>query len=422
MTENLSPQHVVRLTVESFKRLTDVAIVPDAATPTVQITGRNTAGKSSVLDALETVFTGVDKRSTPRPVHDGATTARIVAETQDLKITRTFKAKDGADTTSTLTVTAKDGAKYSSPQKMLDDLLGAVSVDPVEFAEMDPKKQRATLLRLVELPFDLDAVDTQRAGLYAQRTGANRDVKALEAQLSGMPDVPEDYSTEEVSAGDLIQRITRAREHQIELREAAREADDLHEKARRLREELNRVETARDLADAKVERLSDVEVENPAELEVQLAGIEETNQKARDNARVLADRMRVVKALAEARNTARGLDHDIRHLDEQKAKGLAAARFPVEGLGFTEEGITYQGVPFEQASTAERIRVSVAVATAKPGTIRVLLIRRGESLDSQNLELIGQLAAEQGYQVWIEKVQEERSLGVWHLEDGRLAQ
>ena len=62
------------------------------------------------------------------------------------------------------------------------------------------------------------------------------------------------------------------------------------------------------------------------------------------------------------------------------------------------------------------------MATANPGTIRVVLIRNAESLDSSNLALIGDLARESGFQVWMERVQETRELGVFMLEDGRLAE
>ncbi|NGZ99664.1 hypothetical protein G5V59_02720 [Nocardioides sp. W3-2-3] len=45
-----------------------------------------------------------------------------------------------------------------------------------------------------------------------------------------------------------------------------------------------------------------------------------------------------------------------------KADALAKATFPVDGLGFDDDGVTYQGVPFAQASSAEQIRVSLAMA------------------------------------------------------------
>lgn len=398
MTTALAPQTVQRLTVEHFKRVTDVEIVPDATTPTVLITGRNAQGKSSILDALETVFTGVDKRRTPAPVHEGSSSARIVAETEALVITRTFKAKDDGSASSALTVTAKDGARYGSPQKMLDDLLGNISVDPVEFANQDAKKQRATLLSLVDLPFDLDALDRERAEKFARRTDANRQVKnaaalygAAKAQLP-----PAGTSTEETSAGDLITRIHRAQDHDRKLKDACDRSDQLKEEVETLERRLERLKGQRDEAIMEAQSLAGLESEDAEELMDQLESIEETNRQARNAAALIARAEALEAAHRDALDLATTLDTTIQTIDRRKADGLAKASFPVEGLGVSVEGVTYQGRPFEQASTAERIRVSVGVATAKPGTIRVLLIRGGEALDSENLALIREAGRGQG--------------------------
>lgn len=423
MPTALAPQTVTNLVVEEFKRVTDVEIVPDTDTPTVIITGRNAQGKSSVLDALEAVFTGLDKRKTPRPIHEGKLAARIVAETQDLVITRTFHDKDGAVKT-TLTVSAKDGAKYGSPQKMLDELYGQVTVDPWEFATMSAKDQRATLLSLVDLPFKLDEIDAQRAAKFAKRTDANREVKNLTAQVEAakaqLP--PTDAKTEEVSAGDLIARIQTASAHDRAVKDAGDRADEYEEEVTTLERRLARVKTLRDEAVAEVARLAAVESEDAEELTEQLSTIEESNRQAREAAQARARFEALVSAQRDAVDVATDLDTAITLIDQRKENGLAAASFPVPGLSFSEDGILYQGQPFEQASTAEKIRVSFAVATAKPGTIRVVLIRNAESLDSSNLELIGKLAEDAGFQVWCERVQETRELGVFHLEDGRLSQ
>lgn len=424
MTTTLSPQTVQRLIVERFKRVTDVEIVPDTSTPTVLITGRNAQGKSSILDALETVFTGVDKRRTPAPVHEGSASARIVAETEALIITRTFKTKDDGTASSALTVTAKDGARYSSPQRMLDDLLGNISVDPVEFANQDAKKQRTTLLSLVDLPFDLDDLDRKRAELFARRTEENRQAKALSTQLdAAQAQLPEESApTQEVSAGDLIARIQAATAHDRAVKLAGDRADNLDEEVTSLERRLAEVRETRDAALAEVRRLAEMDSEDAEQLQEQLLVVEDTNRQARANAQAFARAEALEAAAADALHQAAQTDRAIRDIDARKAEGLAGAAFPVEGLGVSADGVTYQGRPFEQASTAERIRVSVGVATARPGTIRVLLIRGGEALDSENLALIGELAQEKGYQVWVETVREERTLGVWHLEDGRLAQ
>ena len=58
---------------------------------------------------------------------------------------------------------------------------------------------------------------------------------------------------------------------------------------------------------------------------------------------------------------------------------------PVEGLGFGAGIVTFNGLPFDQASTAEQLRVSVAIAMAANPKLRVLRIKHGNDLDADNL-------------------------------------
>lgn len=419
-----SPQTITRLHVTGFKRLTSVEVVPEAETPTVIISGENSAGKTSVLDALETVLTGVDRKRTPRPVHEGAGMARIVAETQDYIITRTFTEKEDGKTSSTLLLVGRDGGRYASPQTLLDGMFGDVAVDPGEFLDLPAARQREALLKAVDLPFNLDALEAERATAYAERTDANRRVRELDAQYQGAVDhLPEeDAPTEEQTTMEAVTNL-----------------DGLRQDRRRHLAATQRVEAA-DLDVAQLEEKLALAREEQAEARDQLAatpevldaelsgalarleGLDAYNRQARENAAAWAAHQELEDALHTATEAAEALDYRVKALDAQKARGLAEAAFPLEGLGFTPEGITYLGQPFEQASTAERIRVSFAVATAKPGRVRVVLIRRGESLDRKSLDQVAALAAEAGFQVWVEKVSETRELGVWHMEDGQLAQ
>ncbi len=99
---------------------------------------------------------------------------------------------------------------------------------------------------------------------------------------------------------------------------------------------------------------------------------------------------------------------------------LAAANFPVPGLGFNEDGVTLHGIPFSQASTAERVRVSTALAMSGSPTLRVMRIDGGEALDADSVQVIKELAAAHDYQVWIAAVSDRRGVGVY-IEDGSVS-
>jgi len=72
--------------------------------------------------------------------------------------------------------------------------------------------------------------------------------------------------------------------------------------------------------------------------------------------------------------------------------------------GLDDPGVTLDGVPFEQASSAEQLRCSVAMGLALNPKLRVLLIRDGSLLDEDSLRMVAEMADAQGAQVWLERV------------------
>ena len=165
---------IVELYAENVKRLRAVSITPD---PTVQVIGgRNAQGKSSVLDAIWLALGGGQaSRAITRPVRDGEDHATVALDLGDLRVTRSWSAAGK----STLRVEAADGARYSSPQAILDRLVGSLSFDPLAFTRLPARQQREALLDLVDLDVDLDELEAQRAALYAERTQVGRRGKTL---------------------------------------------------------------------------------------------------------------------------------------------------------------------------------------------------------------------------------------------------
>ena len=102
------------------------------------------------------------------------------------------------------------------------------------------------------------------------------------------------------------------------------------------------------------------------------------------------------------------------------ADALAAATMPVDGLGFDDHGVTFNGVPFGQASAAEQIRVSLAMAMALNPSLRVIRILDGSLLDADSMAAIAAMAKAGDYQVWVERVADDADTAVV-IEDGSVA-
>jgi DNA repair exonuclease SbcCD ATPase subunit len=412
---------VVKLTAENFKRLSAVEVTPDGNL--VVIAGRNGQGKSSLLDAMWAAIGGAPAaKGTSKPIRDGQDHATVTVDLGDLKVTRTWK----GDKT-TLRVENADGARYSSPQAVLDKLVGRLSFDPLAFASQPEREQLATLLALVELPFDLDAIARERQGLYDARTEANRAVKHLQSQVDAAPVPDPGLPDVEVSVSELMGRLRAAQEartvqaQRVQRYEAltvarTRTTDRIAE----LRAEIERL--ADDLTKLN-DQIADVQTDidrddtDPAalvsDLEKQIGEADGVNRAVR----AAKDRAALLFELDAARTESANLTGGIDALDARKAKAVADAKMPIDGLGFDDAGVTYRGIPFGQCSSAERLRVSMAMAMAMNPELRVIRITDGSLLDSASMRLIEEMAAEGGWQCWVERVDDSGSVGIV-IEDG----
>lgn len=124
---------------------------------------------------------------------------------------------------------------------------------------------------------------------------------------------------------------------------------------------------------------------------------------------------------ANLREVYEGLTQRLTELGEQKAQALADAKFPVDGLTFDDTGVLYRGVPLSQASSAEQIRVSLAMGMALNPRLRVLMIKDGSLLDEDSMAAIREQVTEGGYQLWLERVG-DADQGAVIIEDGQVTQ
>ncbi len=257
--------------------------------------------------------------------------------------------------------------------------------------------------------------------MYERRTEIGRKVTALEGQLAGYPAPDPSLPAEEVSSATLLAEAERASLQNARLDRAA-DAAAAAQSAREAAEEAHR-RAAVALADAQ-QHEADVlaayralpERIDTTALREQLTNVEQTN------ARIRAQQHRAAVAEELSDRKAEQAQHTLmlEDIDRRKADGLAAAKFPVPGLGFNEDGVTLHGIPFSQASTAERVRVSTALAMSGSPTLRVMRIDGGEALDADSVQVIKELAAAHDYQVWLAKVSDDRGVGIF-IEEGSVA-
>lgn len=440
---------IIKLAAENIKRIQAVEITPDGNV--ITIGGKNRAGKSSVLDAIAYALGGQDLIP-EQPIRTGEVEAEVTVDLGDISVSRRFYRdvlvdKDTGttvygETKSTLRVKNRDGATYPSPQAMLDKLLGELTFDPREFAMTKPKAQLETLRKITNL--DTSMLDEQRKEAFSARTAINRRVSTWKSKLDSLPPLVANVPLEELSLEELSGELARieglrtlASDAQVQLERAKGTLNALTADSNRAKEEVERlkamlaravesfaacemkvlhqtqeVETLTKNASDRLASIPDV-----SNVQEQIKKIEGTNSAIRQNAIRLSVQAELERTVGEADDQTALLEE----LDKRKQALISAVKFPVEGLGFGEEGVLLNGLPFEQAATSEQLAVSVAIGLALNPKLRVLLVRNGESLDSDSMRLLGELAARHDAQLWVERMTETAEGVSVMIADGNVA-
>jgi len=389
-----STLRIVDLKVQNIKRVRAVHITPNGES-TVILGGKNGAGKSSVLDAIQMALGGA-KAIPADPVRHGAKRGSIVANLGDLVVERVI-ASDGA---TTLTVRDADGNKKSSPQRLLDELCSRIAFDPLAFMTMDPSKQNETLRQLLGL--DFSTLDAEHERCYSKRTDINRDAAAARATAEALVVAP-NAPAHPVVVADLLA--------QLESANAQAEVVRTHERSlTTLRTDIDNLQREADRIDAQLmqkrmqlkglERQPPPAAPDTAAISKQIGEAELTNR----HVHLRGQRDALEQKATALEESAAKLTARLAEIEADKARQLAACTFPVPGLTLGDDGPMLDGVPLVQASAAQKLRVSVALGLAMNPRLKVLLVRDASLLDETSLALVAEMAAAADAQVWLERV------------------
>lgn len=416
---------IIGLYAENIKRLTAVEINPTGNV--VEITGKNGNGKTSVLDSIWWALTTA-KNIQAAPIRKGENEARIRLDLGELVITRKFKRKGDDEFTTSLTVENAEGARFKSPVSVLEELVGALSMDPLEFMRADPKTQ-LKMLRTFVPDVDFDAMEAANKEDFNKRTDINRDAKSFRTQAQAIQ-VPDGTPSEPINEAALVEKLESAANFnsQIDVRKVNRanaeaKAAGLRSRQKELEERAEKLAAeARDLA------------AEASELEHKLIGAEplpepidiselrnEINQARAINEHVNARQRRTdleAKA-AEQERLSNGLTERIDMRKKDMARAVEAANMPVPGLSFDDDGVLLDGLPLNQAADAHQLRASIAIAMAMNPKLRVIRVRDGSLLDEDAMKILADMADAEDFQVWIERVDNSGKVG-FVLENGEV--
>lgn len=417
---------IINFSANNVMRLTAVDITPEGNT--VILAGRNRSGKTSILRSIAAVLEGAKNRPDAL-LHRGADKGdiRLTIGNSEPDLIVHLKVTEAGET---LTVTTASGAKHQAPQAILDTLRSAVGFEPMSFLQMGRdaegrKKQAAMLAKLVGINHTI--LDSDRQKYFDERTAVNREVKQARTVWDaavGHTDVPK----EEISVLDATERLRVANEHNAKNEDARALVSTLAEKGAR---HVGYVQTDKDelvrllkMVEEKQQAIAMKEAElvtiradyksandtakilkdiDPQPIQWDIERAEDTNRKVRAN----KQKAMWLDQLNEKEAESAELTKKIEAIEKTKAKELSEANFPLPGLAFNSDGITYNGFDLSAASGAEQLLIAMGIGSGLNPKLRVLLFRDAALLDADSRKIVEDYAAEHDTQIWLECIQEE---------------
>lgn len=392
--------------------------------------GKNGQGKTSALTALVMTLCGKSGMGTKDypaiALRDGQKKGKVTIE-----LTGSVDLHENVGLTAELTLRRKasgvvveefrlldsTGEEAPEPRKTLQRLFQLKAFDPLEFERMKPKEKASCVQKMLGL--DLSKYDQEHKEVFDERTAVGREGKKLAAQLEGM-EKHKDAPKDEVKVADLVGEVEKLMEENRKRDDVARvvakakdlqleltaKADALVEQIADLRKQLedtneqvaaaekNEAEAAK-----KLEKLPIRDAEIDA-IKEQISKADETNRKVREN-----DAYEKLAAEVKAsRGKWQELTDRLKEIAEKRAEEVASADWPIEGMELQEDGLIWNGLPFEQASTSQRIMASVAVGMRLNPELKLLVCEHGSDLDVDTIEALDAILKKHDFQMVCEVV------------------
>lgn len=296
----------------------------------VELTGGNGTGKTSVIDAVKYALTNDSERE--YIIKQGASEGEIIIETDTGLYIDRKKRTNKADYKSV----KEGGREVSGPESMLRKLFTPLQLDPVKFIQMDKKEQNRTILDLIEFDWDLNWIREQFGeiprdvnydqnilqvlndiqsdnGYYFQtRQDVNRDMRNKRAFVEEIAaSIPAGYEAEKwenYDLGSVYRKIEKAKELNSRIERARLFKDSYDNKVRGFQAEKEIEITAeKEAIAAERDRLTSTIERLKAEI-----------RAAEDKLLTLDDRLGDKVQLAESRYKEKiaKLDSDMKTADE----------------------------------------------------------------------------------------------------------
>ena len=384
-----------KLEIENVKRIKAVKIEPTANGLTI-VGGNNNQGKTSVLDSIAWALGG-DKYRPSQVQREGSVippTLHIVMS-NGLIVERKGK-------NSSLKVTDPTGNKGG--QQLLNEFVEQLAIDLPKFMESSGKEKAQTLLKIIGVGEQLEALDKQEKELYNKRLAIGQIADQKKKFAMEQPYYPE-APKELVSLSELIRQqqeiLARNGENQRKREQVEKYHSTvffLRQSVESMREQLKneeyKLEEAEEnlrIAQMDTQELQD---ESTAELEESIANIEEINQKVRAN----LDKDKAEEDAQDYEDQYADLTGQIHKVRQSKTDLLKKAKLPLPDLSVEDGELIYKGQQWDNMSGSDRLKVSPAIVRKLNPKCGFVLLDKLEQMDLDTLNEFGEWLEEEGLQ------------------------
>jgi len=383
------------------------------------ISGKNGAGKSSVIEAMMDAIIGKTNmgKVPQRKIKKGSDSATIevvlATDSGELVVQRKITAKGVY-----LKARRSDGTKVT--QTDLSNLLNNATINITRLLTMKPSEQIDFIKEVAGI--DTEQVEDEYRRLYAERRMLKQILNETRAVFEAMGEVEE---VAHIDVSEVQKELSEAMQHnqaidreinEISIKEAkitslesaiddgVAQIEELQERIDKIKEKNKERKTQigalkKEIKAAKPRKRIDV-----AGLNAKMAEASEINKRADRYQEFLDAEKKVLDAEVAVSNVAVKMEEK---LSERQAI-IEKGKLPFKNIGLDKElGLTISGIPFAEMSTAQKIRVMSRIYIESNPELKVIYIQDGSLLDDHTLSQITEMSDMKDFQFLIEVVGEQ---------------
>lgn len=398
---------VKRLDVKNLKKIISATLEFAEDQPVIRISGKNSQGKTSLLTALWGAIGG--KTAVTERGQDAGNLVREGEKKAEVQVTLAGLSKEvrvqwsvTQAGTEQLNVWSSDGSKVG--RKELSALLSQYTIDPLSFVSLTKSQQYDEVCRLcgIDVTSEKAAIENAKRELSLANDIARRAPQVIAQSPDCMPRIDTTAIKSRIQlAHTIAQSIAQVRQRKAVAKSNIEQIDN----------EIVRLEaTILSLKNKRATLAQAITEVEPQEINVEnelkaLSDAEASNRLVDEYERIQAQNKIALKAQEEATQKRAA----VADAEKKFREKVSSTKLPIPGLTIDEQdGISVEGKPFGNLSSSEQIIFATRLAAAANPELRVINIKDGSLLDEDMMASLAQVAEDEGMQIFIERVGEEK--------------